>query len=222
MIGGILYSIGGYFLPFVSLGLLLFVVAFLTMCILPKNNENCPPNQTAVKLSQIIKIPGVMVNSLSIIATSISIGFLGATLEPHLRQFNLGPFYLGLCSEHHGRLTEYCKAQINCWYFTIVQEVSSLSMALCMLVLHHFGAGWLTNVCTQKWQLSLEACWLHVLSVSLDQLLSCPLNHGSVQLCVDCFFTGLVLPRFYVPVSQMLSGQQCKSCKVFQFYSQFL
>lgn len=122
MVGGILYSLGGYYLPFVSLGVLLFVVAFLTMCILPKNSENCPPNQTAgtlvlkknvfrafwrdklipihlpiaVKISSIIKIPGVMVNSLSIIATSISIGFLGATLEPHLRQFNLSPISLGM------------------------------------------------------------------------------------------------------------------------------
>jgi len=95
MIGAILYSIGGYFLPFISLGLLLFVVAFLTMCILPKNNDNCPSNQATVKMSSIIKIPGVMVNSLSIIATSISVGFLGATLEPHLRQFELSPVWLG-------------------------------------------------------------------------------------------------------------------------------
>lgn len=47
MVGGILYSVGGYYLPFVSLGILLLVVAILTMCILPKNSENCPPNQTA-------------------------------------------------------------------------------------------------------------------------------------------------------------------------------
>lgn len=47
MVGGVLYSVGGYFLPFVSLGLLLFIVAGITMCILPQNSENCPPNQHA-------------------------------------------------------------------------------------------------------------------------------------------------------------------------------
>lgn len=32
---------------------------------------------------------------MSIMATSASIGFLGATLEPHLRQFDLSPVLLG-------------------------------------------------------------------------------------------------------------------------------
>ena len=37
-----------------------------------------------------------MVATASIIATSMSIGFLQATLEPHLREFNLGPVIVGL------------------------------------------------------------------------------------------------------------------------------
>jgi MFS family permease len=37
-----------------------------------------------------------MVAALAISATSASIGFLGATLEPHLRQFNLSPVLLGM------------------------------------------------------------------------------------------------------------------------------
>lgn len=37
-----------------------------------------------------------MVATASIIATSMSIGFLQATLEPHLRVFNLGPVVVGL------------------------------------------------------------------------------------------------------------------------------
>lgn len=43
-----------------------------------------------------LKIPGIALASLSIIATSVSIGFLQATLEPHLRQFMLQPVILGL------------------------------------------------------------------------------------------------------------------------------
>lgn len=45
---------------------------------------------------KVLKIPGVLIASMSIIATSMSIGFLQATLEPHLRQFNLSPVILGL------------------------------------------------------------------------------------------------------------------------------
>lgn len=43
----------------------------------------------------LLKIPSILVCSLGIIATSASIGFLGALLEPHLRQFNLSPVILG-------------------------------------------------------------------------------------------------------------------------------
>jgi hypothetical protein len=47
-------------------------------------------------LLQVLKIPGVLLASSSIIVTSVSIGFLQATLEPHLRQFDLSPVVLGL------------------------------------------------------------------------------------------------------------------------------
>lgn len=43
-----------------------------------------------------MRIPGVLIATSSIIATSMSIGFLQATLEPHLRQFDLSPIVLGL------------------------------------------------------------------------------------------------------------------------------
>jgi len=47
-------------------------------------------------VTKVLKIPGVMIASMSIIATSMSIGFLQATLEPHLRQFKMSPVVLGL------------------------------------------------------------------------------------------------------------------------------
>lgn len=37
MVGGALYSAGGYYLPFVVLGLTLFATAILTMCVLPRH-----------------------------------------------------------------------------------------------------------------------------------------------------------------------------------------
>lgn len=44
----------------------------------------------------VLKIPSVVVCSLAICATSASIGFISATLEPHLRQFDLSPILLGM------------------------------------------------------------------------------------------------------------------------------
>lgn len=37
MVGGALYAVGGYYLPFLVLGLLLFSAACLTWCVLPKH-----------------------------------------------------------------------------------------------------------------------------------------------------------------------------------------
>lgn len=97
MVGGALYSVDGYYLPFVVLGSALFVTAILTLCILPKHpNEPVEENDKRTSMWGMLKIPGVLVSSLAICATSASIGFLSATLEPHLRQFDLGPILLGV------------------------------------------------------------------------------------------------------------------------------
>lgn len=50
MVGGFLYQLGGYFLPFVTLGLLLFSTAVITMCILPKHNETIQQGQSSGKI----------------------------------------------------------------------------------------------------------------------------------------------------------------------------
>lgn len=45
MVGGTLYAVGGYFLPFVVLGSALFVTALLTACVLPKHPTGCDSGQ---------------------------------------------------------------------------------------------------------------------------------------------------------------------------------
>lgn len=96
MVGGALYTIGGYCLPFVVLGSSLFTTALLTMCILPKHPNENDQIVGGPSMLTVLKIPGVSVCALGICATSASIGFLGATLEPHLRTFKLSPILLGM------------------------------------------------------------------------------------------------------------------------------
>lgn len=116
MVGGALYSVDGYYLPFVSLGVALFVTALLTACILPKHPNEPESSQVKRKLIDfdfiyilfihyfsstasilnVLRIPGVLLCALGICSTSTSIGFISATLEPHLRQFSLGPVLLGM------------------------------------------------------------------------------------------------------------------------------
>lgn len=128
MVGGTLYSVGGYFLPFVVLGSSLFVTALLTACILPKHGNDCDAGHSGVSLRKVLRIPGVMVCALGIAATSASIGFLGATLEPHLRQFDLSPVLLGMVFVINGGVYALTAPL---WGY-LVDKIVSPKLASCM------------------------------------------------------------------------------------------
>lgn len=68
----------------------------MTLLILPVNRNERTEGAVQNSLMDVLKIPGIQVCSLGIIATSASIGFISATLEPHLRQFDLTAILLGL------------------------------------------------------------------------------------------------------------------------------
>lgn len=95
-VGGALYQYGNFMTPFAVLGSMLFLSALMTYFVLPEHPDREPDDRTGAKLIEALKIPGVFLAALSIIVTSMSIGFLQATLEPHLRQFHLRPMILGL------------------------------------------------------------------------------------------------------------------------------
>lgn len=95
-LGGALYDYGGYTLPFAVLGSSLFCAALFSAFALPLNNDDEDVRHDGPTMKSLMKIPGVLLAAISIISTSMSIGFLQVTLEPHLRQFNLSSVILGL------------------------------------------------------------------------------------------------------------------------------
>uniref|UniRef100_U5EU51 Putative chromaffin granule amine transporter n=1 Tax=Corethrella appendiculata TaxID=1370023 RepID=U5EU51_9DIPT len=95
LIGGALYAIGGYYLPFLVLGLVLFVIAILTIIVMPRHSYVISASRSSTSFIKMLRIPLVVACTLGIVATSTSIGFLSATLEPHLRPFKLTPVVLG-------------------------------------------------------------------------------------------------------------------------------
>ncbi|XP_064112403.1 MFS-type transporter SLC18B1-like [Macrobrachium nipponense] len=94
-VGGALFEVGGYTLPFVSLGGTLIAAATLTYCILPSHSDFGGEKESSGNILQLVKVPSIALAAYAIIASSISIGFLQATLEPHLRSFELSPLQLG-------------------------------------------------------------------------------------------------------------------------------
>lgn len=103
-VGGMLYQVGGYSMPFAVMGSALFLSAILTAFVLPSHDEQQIQREEGPSIFKVLKIPGVLLASISIIVTSMSIGFLQATLEPHLRRFDLSPVVLGLMFVVNGGL----------------------------------------------------------------------------------------------------------------------
>ncbi|KAF5269252.1 hypothetical protein FQR65_LT02553 [Abscondita terminalis] len=103
-VGGLLYQVGGYSMPFAVMGSALFLAAILTAFVLPSHDDQEIEREVGPSIFGVLKIPGVLLASISIIVTSMSIGFLQATLEPHLRKFNLSPVVLGLMFVVNGGL----------------------------------------------------------------------------------------------------------------------
>ncbi|CAH2262331.1 jg26874 [Pararge aegeria aegeria] len=96
MLGGALYDWGGYSLPFAVLGFTLFLTAILCYLTLPKTFDDEDVKPTGPTMMSLLRIPGVLLAAISIICTSMSIGFLQATLEPHLREFHFSPVIVGV------------------------------------------------------------------------------------------------------------------------------
>lgn len=96
-VGGALYEVGGYTLPFVCMGTVLLTAATVTFFTLPaaeaSNSENLHGGAHMIRL---LKVPAISLSALAIVSASVSIGFIQATLEPHLRPLQLSPFQTGL------------------------------------------------------------------------------------------------------------------------------
>lgn len=107
-VGGALYQVGGYTLPFVSLGGVLFFTAILTFVLLPKHDDHSCKDSKGGGIRKALQVPGIAVAAFSIVSASCSIGFIQALMEPHLRPFNLTPIMLGLMFVINGAVYAMC------------------------------------------------------------------------------------------------------------------
>ena len=94
-IGGALFEVGGFTLPFVVMGCVLLATSVLVWCFLPKESSSSQPRARHSVLT-LLKQPRILLAAFTGLCGSISIGFLQATLEPHIRPLNLSPFHIGL------------------------------------------------------------------------------------------------------------------------------
>uniref|UniRef100_A0A1Y1NFI9 Major facilitator superfamily (MFS) profile domain-containing protein n=4 Tax=Photinus pyralis TaxID=7054 RepID=A0A1Y1NFI9_PHOPY len=94
-IGGVLYSLGGFQLPFFVLGVAMIAVTPINVFLLPPVNDFVVGTGGG-SILKLLKVPAVIITSIVIIVISSIWAFLDPTLEPHLREFNLSPEQIGL------------------------------------------------------------------------------------------------------------------------------
>ncbi|XP_073244093.1 MFS-type transporter SLC18B1-like [Porites lutea] len=93
-LGGVLYSAGGFKLPFIVMGSLLLSILPVVLIILPRD-ENVFREKKG-SLIQAAKIPGVAVIGFCILVSGIILSFLDPTFAPYMKKFGLGPSKVGL------------------------------------------------------------------------------------------------------------------------------
>ncbi|CAH0406057.1 unnamed protein product [Chilo suppressalis] len=94
-IGGLLYTIGGFGLPFYSLGVAMVLTVPINYFLLSDCEEFAVGSKSA-SILRLFKIPSIIITGLVIVIVSNTWAFLDPTLEPHLRQFNLTTEQIGL------------------------------------------------------------------------------------------------------------------------------
>ncbi|XP_012544555.1 MFS-type transporter SLC18B1 [Bombyx mori] len=94
-IGGLLYSIGGFGLPFYTLGIAMVLTVPINFFLLTECEEYVSGSKTA-SMIKLLKIPSIIVTGLVIVIMSNTWAFLDPTLEPHMRQFGLSTQQIGL------------------------------------------------------------------------------------------------------------------------------
>ena len=122
-VGGALYQVGGYTLPFGVLGGILIIQSLVSSLSLPKLKDNDNDNNLAddFGLLKALQIPSVMLSVLSVFSGSVAVGALQATLERHLAVFHLNPMQVGMMFMLYG--ASY--AILNPWWGWLSDRVSS-------------------------------------------------------------------------------------------------
>ncbi|GFT51678.1 MFS-type transporter SLC18B1 [Nephila pilipes] len=124
-VGGALYDLGGYGLPFYAVGTVVIVDAIVIFFILPDVNDPKVP-----KKGNMLKFwlhPRTMVYSLSVFTSFNYIGFNQTTLEPHLRRFDLSGVMLGMMFALNG--TVYAMTA-PLWGWLCDKKCNSLTLSL--------------------------------------------------------------------------------------------
>ncbi|XP_071946000.1 MFS-type transporter SLC18B1-like [Antedon mediterranea] len=93
-LGGVLYQLGGFMLPFVAIGGFSMILSLCLFFILPADNHLS--EQKTGSFIHLMSIPGTWVVVFSLFIGAAALTFMEPTLSTELQQYNLTPTQVGL------------------------------------------------------------------------------------------------------------------------------
>lgn len=212
-LGGWLFQLGGYTLPFLTLGFFLLLGALLNFVVsCAQVNIVQDPCERQAGYLKILLSPGVLLDSLCVVTSLTFIGFNAATLEPHLRQFGLSVMSVGsvfiitgtiyaLTTPLWGKLCKHYNTRVLCLLgsllcligFTLIgplpliQLNSSLELVISALLLIGLGTG-----------VKLVAALVGSFRYSID-VLGMPDNKSTFGICSSIYHTSTSIGAFFGP-----------------------
>ncbi|KAJ8673673.1 hypothetical protein QAD02_004935 [Eretmocerus hayati] len=132
-LGGFLYELGGYSLPFLVMGLNLYVSGVVVFFLIDTDSSLKGRAICDGSYKELFKSRGVVITIASLVTASLNIGFLQSILEPHLKQFGLRPFHVGLVFIIGGTLYS---ASAPMWGWICKCRMGSKIVAVIGILLH--------------------------------------------------------------------------------------
>lgn len=212
-LGGWLYQTGDYILPFFALGSFLIFGSLLSFAVsFGQALTLHDPCERQAGYLRILGSPGIVLDSLCVVTSLTFIGYNAATLEPHLRSFNLSVMQVGmifvitgsiyaLTTPLWGRLCKNYDTRALCLFgcvlcmagFTIIGPLPllsaqpSLSLIITALVLIGLGTG-----------VKLVAALVGSFRYSIN-VLGMPDNKSTFGVCSSIYHTSTSVGAFLGP-----------------------
>lgn len=96
VVGGLLYTVGGFKLPFfVTGGTMIAVIPILALA-LGKGHEMKTGDKEPISMLEVLKIPAVLMLSSCFVVCGVAFSYLEPILGPHLKQMGQNPSQIGL------------------------------------------------------------------------------------------------------------------------------
>ncbi|VDO39583.1 unnamed protein product, partial [Onchocerca flexuosa] len=174
LLGGILYEIGGFHLPFLVLGIILLLLGLLAYFLIEDMDDDVSLDGKG--MFGILKIPVLWIMIYSVVMCAISFSFLDPTLADHLESFKLTPSIVGLMFLLSGGIYT-----ITAPFWSIIIEKYNCSKAIIM-----FG---------------IVAVIFSMIIIGPSPLLNTKKNLGWIEIALGVL--GLAGSALYIPTFQM-------------------